>query len=103
VETITCPALEIQEPRISTGTPTDPQQKISKLAIRTSLKASTLDSVFAAIFVSITTGVLLTNFLLQLGASPVEVGMSSIPMLVNLLQPLRYIADRTSSRHLIAC
>lgn len=104
METITCPALEIQEPpRASVPVPpTDPQQKISKLAIRTSLKASTLDSVFAAIFVSITTGVLLTNFLLQLGASPVEVGMlSSIPMLVNLLQPLgAYIAERTSSRHL---
>ena len=43
----------------------------------------------------------MTNFLLQLGATPVEIGLlSSIPMLVNLLQPLgAYIADLTTSRH----
>lgn len=47
-----------------------------------------------------TGGVLLTNFLLILGASPLEIGMlSSIPMLVNLLQPLgAYFADRNTSR-----
>ena len=71
---------------------------ISKQAIRTSLNASTLDGVVAAIFGATTGGVLLTNFLLKLGATPVEIGLlSSIPMMVNLLQPVgAYIADRTT-------
>lgn len=75
--------------------------KISKKDVRSTLKASTLDGVFATIFESATTGVLLSNFLLQLGASSVEIGIfSAIPMVVNLLQPLgAYIADRTTSRH----
>ncbi|OUL26681.1 MFS transporter [Nostoc sp. T09] len=80
---------------------TDSPPKISKQATRTSLKASTIDGVFATIFSNITGGVLLVNFLLQLGATPVEIGLlSSIPLLVNFLQPLgAYLADRTSSRH----
>ncbi|WP_337907102.1 MFS transporter [Iningainema tapete] len=75
-------------------------KKISKQAIRTSLKASTLDGVFATIFSNIAGGVLLINFLLQLGATPVEIGfLSSIPMVMNFLQPLgAYFADRTQSR-----
>ncbi len=75
--------------------------KISKQNIRPTLKASTIDGVFATVFESATGGVLLGNFLLQLGASSVEIGIfSAIPMLVNLLQPLgAYIADRTTSRH----
>lgn len=75
---------------------------ISKQAIRTSLRASTLDGVLATIFSATTGGVLLTNFLLKLGATPLEIGLlSSIPMLVNLLQPVgAYIADRTTSRYL---
>lgn len=75
---------------------------ISKQAIRTSLRASTLDGVVATIFSATTGGVLLTNFLLKLGATPLEIGLlSSIPMLVNLLQPVgAYIADRTTSRYL---
>jgi len=74
--------------------------KISKQEVRSTLKASTLDGVFAAVFESATTGVLLSNFLLQLGASSVEIGIFfAIPMVVNLLQPLgAYIADRTTSR-----
>lgn len=74
--------------------------KLSKQAIRSSLKASTFDSIFSAIFGSITSGVLLSNFLLELGATSVEIGMlASFPMLVNLLQPLgAYLADRTTSR-----
>ncbi|MCL1469501.1 hypothetical protein [Argonema antarcticum] len=43
--------------------------KFSKGAIRSSLRASTWDGVFAAIFGNITGGVLLSNFLLQLGAT----------------------------------
>ncbi|MDF5717545.1 MAG: MFS transporter [Rhizonema sp. NSF051] len=80
---------------------TDQLPKISKQALRTTLKASTIDEVFATIFSNITSGVLIINFLLQLGANPVEIGLlSSIPMLVNFIQPLgAYIADRMTSRH----
>lgn len=79
----------------------DPPQKISKTSVRTSLRSSTLDGVFATIFSGVTGGILLTNFLLELGATSVEIGLlSSIPMFVNLLQPLgAYLADRTTSRH----
>jgi MFS family permease len=74
--------------------------KIPKGTIRTSLRASTIDGVFAAVFSITTTGILLSNFLVELGASPVVFGMvSSIPMLVNLIQPLgAYISERTTSR-----
>jgi MFS family permease len=93
---------EYVEP-ITASTPKLPENplKLSKQAIRSSLKASTIDGVFSIIFSSITGGVLLSNFLLQLGASSVEIGMlSSFPMLVNLLQPLgAYVADRMTSRH----
>jgi MFS family permease len=75
--------------------------KFSKQEIRTSLKASTCDGIFAAIFSSITSGVLLSNLLLQLGASPVQIGMlSSVPMVVNLLQPIgAYISGFSTSRY----
>ncbi len=75
--------------------------KFSKKDVRSTLKASILDGVFASVFESATAGVLLSNFLLQLGASSVEIGIfSAIPMVVNLLQPLgAYIADRTTSRY----
>ncbi|WP_235355075.1 MFS transporter [Aliterella atlantica] len=104
VDTITQPVVDIVEPLAATTAgilPDSQNQPYSKQAIRNSLKASTIDGVFAAIFTSITGGVLLTNFLLQLGATPVEIGMlSSIPMLLNLLQPLgAYFGDRTNSRH----
>lgn len=103
METLSHTALEILEP-LSTSAPIVPTpegQKSSKQAIRTSLQASTLDGVLATIFSATTTGVLLTNFLLKLDANPIEIGLlSSIPMLVNLLQPVgAYIADSTSSRH----
>jgi MFS family permease len=73
----------------------------SKDDIRTSLKASTLDGVFAAVFSNVTGGVLLTNFFLEMNASPTQIGiLASIPMLSNLLQPLgAYFSERTSSRH----
>jgi hypothetical protein len=78
-----------------------PPLAIPKKSVRTTLRASTLDGVFATFFGSVTTGVLLTNFLLELGATSVEIGLlSSIPMFVNLLQPLgAYLGDRTTSRH----
>ncbi len=79
----------------------NPPLKIYQPSVRTSLRASTLDGVFATIFGCVTTGALLTNFLLELGATSVEIGfLSSIPLFANLLQPLgAYLADRTTSRH----
>jgi MFS family permease len=73
----------------------------SKDEIRTSLKASTWDGVFASVFSNVTSGVLLTNFFLEMGASPTQIGiLASIPMLSNLLQPLgAYFSERTQSRH----
>ncbi|MCG6133117.1 MAG: MFS transporter [Nostoc sp. LLA-1] len=74
--------------------------RIAKDAIRTSLKASTLDAVFAAVFSLCTSGILLSNFLVELDASPFVFGMlCSIPMLVNLVQPLgAYLSEQTTSR-----
>ena len=85
-------ALETTVPAVST--------KISKEQIRSSLYASTLDGVFSTIFTTITGGVLLSNFLVELKATPLQFGMlASIPMLVNLLQPLgAHWADRMTSR-----
>jgi MFS family permease len=73
----------------------------TKDEIRTSLKASTLDGVFAAVFANVTGGVLLTSFLLEVGASSAEIGMlASIPMLANLMQPIgAYFSEQTTSRH----
>ncbi|MEM9924546.1 MAG: MFS transporter [Cyanobacteria bacterium P01_D01_bin.50] len=77
-------------------------QKVSKKDIRKSLTASTADGVFAAVFDITTTGILLSNFLVELGATPVQIGMlASIPMLVKLLQPLgAYFSERINSRHI---
>lgn len=79
----------------------NPPLNIYRPSVRTSLHASTWDGVFATVFGCVTGGVLLTNFLLELGASSVEIGfLSSIPLFVNLLQPVgAYLADRTTSRH----
>lgn len=79
----------------------EPTPALPKEVIRSSLRASTWDGVFATIFSNIAGGVLLSNFLVELNASPTQVGMlSSIPMLVNLLQPLgAYLGDRMTSRH----
>ncbi|WP_427161387.1 MFS transporter [Aliinostoc sp. HNIBRCY26] len=75
-------------------------RQYDKNAIRTSLKASTVDAIFAAIFSLATGGILLSNFLVELDASPVVFGMiTSIPMLVNLIQPLgAYLSERSTSR-----
>ncbi len=73
----------------------------TKDEIRTSLKASTLDGVFASLFSNVTGGVLLTNFFLEMGANPTQIGiLASIPMLSNLIQPIgAYFSERTTSRH----
>ncbi len=99
VETTTPLTLEI--PQISLPpTALSPTSRIPKDAIRTSLKASTADSVLAAVYSLGTGGILLSNFLVELGASPVVFGMlCSIPMLVNLIQPLgAYLSERSTSR-----
>lgn len=70
-------------------------------SIRSSLRASTIDGVFATIFHNIAGGVLLSNFLVNLNATTVQIGtLAAIPMVVNLIQPLgAYLANRTTSRH----
>ncbi|MGI2908038.1 MFS transporter [Tolypothrix sp. VBCCA 56010] len=77
-----------------------PKTPITKDAIRTSLRASTIDGAFAAVYTITTTGILLSNFLVELHASPVAIGMlTSIPMLVNLIQPVgAYLSERITSR-----
>src|SRR4028118_187405 len=80
---------------------TNPHLKIPKRDIRKSLKALTTEGAFATVFYSIIGGALLSNFLLDLGASTVEIGLlASIPQLTNLLQPLgAYLGDRIKSRN----
>jgi MFS family permease len=81
--------------------PAHPPCKIAKAQIRTSLRALTLESATATVFYSIIGGALLSNFLLELGASAVEIGLlASIPQMTNLLQPLgAYLGDRVKSRN----
>jgi MFS family permease len=81
--------------------PPKPPLKISKREIRTSLRALTTEAAFATVFSSIIGGALLSNFLLDLGASAVEIGLlASIPQMTNLLQPLgAYLGDRFKSRN----
>jgi MFS family permease len=72
----------------------------SKDKIRTSLRASTVDGFCTTVFSLTTGGILLSNFLVELGASPVVFGiLSSIPTLVNLIQPIgAYFSERITSR-----
>ncbi len=73
----------------------------ARVSVRQSLRASTADGGLSTIFSNITGGVLLSNFLIDLGATPVQIGMlASLPMLTNLLQPLgALLSNRTNSRH----
>lgn len=90
--------MTISETALSPTSKSSP--RLSKDGIRTSLKASTTDVVFST-FLNITcSGILLSNFLVELDASPVVFGMlSSIAMVVNLIQPLgAYLSERTTSR-----
>ncbi|ACC79015.1 MFS transporter [Nostoc punctiforme] len=97
------PIQEISEDRTLTETVLFPTPKlflkISKPEIRQSLRALTYESVFAAVLYSIIGGALLSNFLLELGAGPVEIGLlAAIPQMVNLLQPLgAYLVSRSTS------
>lgn len=71
-----------------------------KNKIRRSLWASSWDGLFATIYVQTTSGVLLSNFLVELQASPAAIGMIvSVPMLANLVQPIgASYSNRTQSR-----
>lgn len=104
VETSPLPIQEIAEDRALTETVlflTNLPLKLSKPQIRSSLRALTIESLLAAVFYSIIGSALLSNFLLELGAGPLEIGLlASIPQLVNLLQPLgAYLVDRSTSFH----
>ena len=72
-----------------------------RVSVRTSLRASTIDGGLSTVFSNVTGGVLLSSFLLDLGASPFQIGMiASLPMVANLLQPLgALLSNRTNSRH----
>ncbi len=78
-----------------------PLAKLAKGLIRSSLEASTADGIFAAVYSNVTGGVLLTNFVMDLGASPTQIGLlASIPLIANLLQPLgAYWSEQLTSRH----
>lgn len=88
------PLILNTEPKVSVS------PKADKAALRATFRASTLDGLFAAIFVNTAGGVLLSNFLIELQASPTQVGLlASMPMLANLMQPLgAYWSNRTPSR-----
>jgi MFS family permease len=75
-------------------------QRIPTREIRRSLKASSIDGVFAAVFSNLTGGVLLSNFLVNLHANSFEIGiLAAIPMLANVIQPIgAWLGDRSSSR-----
>ena len=77
------------------------EERDLKISVRTSLRASSIDGGLSTIFSNITGGVLLSSFLIDLGASPFEIGMvASLPMLANLLQPLgALLSNRSHSRH----
>ena len=103
LETKPLPHHEIQEDIASLERLllTNPPLKLSKPETRSTLRALTLEGVFGTLFYSIIGGALLSNFLLDLDAGPVEIGMlASIPQLVNLLQPFgAYLSDRRESRY----
>ncbi len=77
------------------------EKKELKVSVRTSLRASSIDGSLSTVFSNITGGVLLSSFLIDLGANPFEIGMAaSLPMLASLLQPLgALLSNRSRSRH----
>lgn len=85
-------------PNTEPGALTHPLEE--KHTIRRSLWASSWDGLFATIYVQTTSGVLLSNFLVELQASPAAIGLiASVPMLANLVQPLGAVwSNRTQSR-----
>jgi MFS family permease len=100
MDSIQLEAAATVAPEIPQTVLSETSSRVSKDAIRTSLKASIIDGVFSGVFSNITGGILLSNFLVKLDATPVVFGMlSSIAMMVNLIQPLgAYLSERTTSR-----
>jgi MFS family permease len=96
----TVEALNIEIPDLDSSLIKQFPERFSKNSIRSSLQASTIDAIFSSVFGLSTGGILLGNFLVELDATPVIFGMlSSIPMLVNFIQPLgAYISEQTTSR-----
>ena len=86
---------------IETDVKEERELKELKISVRTSLRASSIDGSLSTVFSNITGGVLLSSFLIDLGASPFEIGMvASLPMIANLLQPLgALLSNRSHSRH----
>ena len=74
--------------------------RIPTTEIRRSLIASSIDGIFAAIYSNLTSGVLLSNFLVNLHANSFEVGiLAAIAMLANVAQPFgAWWGDRWTSR-----
>lgn len=72
----------------------------ARSAIRQSLRASTMDGVFASLFSNTTSGALLSGFVLALGGSATEIGwIAAIPWLANLVQPIgANLSERMPSR-----
>jgi MFS family permease len=75
-------------------------ERIPTTEIRRSLKASSIDGIFAAVYSNLTSGVLLSNFLVNLQANSLEIGiLAAIPMLANVVQPLgAWWGARSTSR-----
>ncbi|OBQ19375.1 MFS transporter [Anabaena sp. AL93] len=92
--------LDIQTSNLDSSLIKQFPKQFTKNDIRTSLQASTADAIFASIFSLSTGGILVSNLLVELDATPVIFGMlSSIPMLVNFVQPVgAYISEQTTSR-----
>uniref|UniRef100_UPI00286C750E MFS transporter n=1 Tax=Chamaesiphon sp. OTE_20_metabat_361 TaxID=2964689 RepID=UPI00286C750E len=91
----------IDDPPIKLETKTSIEiARIPTPEIRRSLIASSIDGVFAAIYSNLTSGVLLSNFLVDLRANSFEVGiLAAIPMLANVVQPLgAWWGARSNSR-----
>jgi MFS family permease len=90
----------INSSQIESQTASPSRATIPTSEIRRSLKASSIDGVFAAVFTNLTSGVLLSNFLVNLQASSFEIGiLSAIPMLANIVQPFgAWLSDRFNSR-----
>ncbi|BAZ05263.1 MFS transporter [Calothrix sp. NIES-3974] len=85
---------------ITLSSPSKAFSSINHKSARTSLRASTIDAVFAVVFGLATSGILLNNFLLELGAGAMVFGtLSAIPMVVHACQPIgAYFSERVSSR-----
>lgn len=65
------------------------ERAIDGVIVRSAMRYSTLDGIFAVQYTTLTTGTLLIGFLLVLGASASEVGLvAMLPLLGGILQPV---------------